>query len=298
MRRLTKIDFISKSILKHGDIYDYSKLIYKNRRSIVIITCKKHGDFEQEAGSHMYGKGCSKCANNVNSSTEEFIEKVRKIHGTSYGYGKVEYVNSRKKIIIVCREHGDFLQTPTSHSNGNGCDKCFRIRLADSQRKTEENFINQAKLIHPDLYDYSKIKYYRTSDKLEIICKKHGSFWQTGNNHLSGHGCPKCISIISKPEIEVQNFVNSIGYSTDLNNRKILKGKELDIYIPSLKKAIEFNGEYWHYSERYFKGGKHAIKSNLCREKGIKLLYVRENLWNKDKERMKKVIIKFLKNGK
>lgn len=64
-----------------------------------------------------------------------------------------------------------------------------------------------------------------------------------------------------------------------------------------IKKSKEFHGEYWHYSNRFFIPGKHAIKSNLCREKGIKLLHLREDLWVKNPEKMKKIIIKFLKNG-
>lgn len=73
----------------------------------------------------------------------------------------------------------------------------------------------------------------------------------------------------------------------------VIKRKEIDIYIPELNKAIEFNGEWWHYG-RNFIPGKHALKSNLCREKGIKLLHIREDLWIKDKEKMKNIIKEFL----
>ena len=84
------------------------------------------------------------------------------------------------------------------------------------------------------------------------------------------------------------------------SNRKYIYPYELDIYIPSLKKAIEFNGEWWHYNHsnpNCKPRGYHAMKSNLCREKGIKLLHIREDLWNRDEGKMKQIIIKFLENG-
>jgi hypothetical protein len=297
MKKLTTEDFISVSNLKHGNVYDYSKTLYKNRRSLITIICKTHGEFEQQAGSHMYGKGCSICANNLPNSTENFIKKAIQVHGDIYDYSKVNYLSAHKKITITCRKHGEFLQTPSSHYKGNGCNKCFRNRLGDLKRKPIENFIKQCNIIHKGKYDYSKVKYFRNSEKIEIVCKEHGSFWQTGNNHLDGHGCPKCISIISKPEIELQEFIKSLGYGIIVNNRKILVGKELDIFIPELNKAIEFNGDYWHYSEKYFIPGKHAEKSNLCRQKNIKLLHIREDLWVKNKEKMKSITTKFLING-
>jgi hypothetical protein len=157
-----------------------------------------------------------------------------------------------------------------------------------------EKFIQKAKLIHGDNYDYSKVDYINNKTKLEIICKIHGIFKQIPNSHLKGRGCPKCKNIMSKPEIEIQNYVRELGYEIDTNNRKLLRGKELDIYIPTLNKAIEFNGNYYHYSKKYFKKGKHSEKSNLCKQKGIKLLHIREDLWKNDQEKMKKIIIKFL----
>lgn len=161
---------------------------------------------------------------------------------------------------------------------------------------TREIFIERSNLKHEYKYDYSKVIYNKAKIKVIITCKIHGDFEKTPDKHLQGNGCPKCSHHVSNSEIEVQKFVKSIGCEIETNNRKILNGKELDIFIPSLNKAIEFNGKYWHYNEN-FKPGKHALKSNLCREKGIKLLHIREDLWLKDKEKMKKIIVNFLDIG-
>ncbi len=57
---------------------------------------------------------------------------------------------------------------------------------------TTEEFIKKAKEIHGDKYDYSKVEYTSTNDKVCIICPEHGEFWQRPHNHLKGQGCPKC----------------------------------------------------------------------------------------------------------
>ena len=123
-------------------------------------------------------------------------------------------------------------------------------------------------------------------------------FEQTPKAHLyEKQGCPKCINIISKPEIELADFIKSLNYKILTSKRNIIKPYELDIYIPSLNKAIEFNGNWWHYNHsnpNCKHKGYHAQKSNLCRKKGIQLLHIREDLWIKNPEKMKQVIQKFL----
>ena len=111
---------------------------------------------------------------------------------------------------------------------------------------------------------------------------------------MAGHGCPKCAHRVSKPEIEIQEMLKNLGLNITTSSRKIIKPYEIDIYIPSLNKAIEFNGQYWHYSKKLFRPGYHPMKSNLCKEKGIRLLHIREDLWIKNPEKMKEIILKFL----
>ena len=291
--------FINKSNKIHNNKYDYSKTLFIKSSQKVSIICKKHGVFEQYPSNHLKGCGCNKCGiekTNINNKLkiEEVLNRFKNIHGNKYIYDNINYSNIHQKINIICREHGKFLQTPSNHMMGKGCPKCNQIIQNDLKRSNTHEFINKSKFIHGDIYEYDKVHYYKSSFKVDIYCKKHGIFKITPNNHLKGHGCPKCISISSKPEIELQNFIKSIGYNILTNVRDIISPNELDIFIPFLNKAIEFNGMYWHYSKIYFIPGDHAIKSNMCRQKGIKLLHLREDLWKKDKEKMKKVIEKFL----
>ena len=287
-------EFIKKAQQIHGQKYDYQSVNYYNNRTKVKIICPKHGVFQQIPHSHLQGNGCPKCSNNVKLTNEEFIKKAQQIHGQKYDYQLIDYKNAHTKVKIICTEHGIFEQLPYQHLQKSGCKKCGEISSIKKRHKNQEDIIFNFIKIHGDKYDYSKADYVKLINKIEIVCRNHGSFWQSSHSHLKGIGCPKCKSIISKPEIEVQDFIKSLGFKIITNSRKILNGKELDIYIPELNKAIEFNGTYWHYSKKHFVQGKHANKSKLCKSKNINLLHLREDLWKKDKEKMKKVINKFL----
>ena len=106
-------------------------------------------------------------------NTEEFIEKAKKVHGDKYDYSKVDYVNAKTKITIICKEHGEFSQTPTGHLSGRGCPICRYIKSSNAIRKTTEEFIEESKKVHGDKYDYSKSVYNGIHDKLCKIGRAH-----------------------------------------------------------------------------------------------------------------------------
>ena len=151
---MTTEEFIQKSILIHGDKYDYSKTVYVNNLKEVIITCKEHGDFLQLPKVHKRGCGCSRCGsitkkNKKTMTTQTFIEKAKLIHGDDkYDYSKVYYKTARENVIIICRIHGEFEQTPALHLCGSGCQACGIIKMKDKQTKTLGAFINEAQKIH------------------------------------------------------------------------------------------------------------------------------------------------------
>ena len=123
---------------------------------------------------------------------DEFIQRARKAHGNRYNYDKVDYVNNNTKVCIICPEHGEFWQTPRAHFSGQGCPKCGVVSSSFKRSLLETEFIQKAKQIHGDKYDYNKVNYVNSHIEACIICKKHGEFWQTPTNHLAGKGCPKC----------------------------------------------------------------------------------------------------------
>jgi len=116
------------------------------------------------------------------------LERFKKVHGTRYGYSDFTYKNRNTKGIIICDVHGPFAQTSENHYKGKGCPGCSRNR-----RLTTEVFIKNAKEVHGDRYDYSKVSFINAKTKVELICKEHGSFWQTSGTHINTrHGCLKC----------------------------------------------------------------------------------------------------------
>lgn len=118
---------------------------------------------------------------------EQFIKDAKAIHGNKYDYSKVEYKGNKTNIKIICPIHGEFEQRPENHLHGFGCKKC-----SSKYSYTKEEWIENAKSIHGDKYDYSKTSYKNTHTKVKIICPKHGEFKQYPTDHINGCGCQKC----------------------------------------------------------------------------------------------------------
>jgi len=288
-RSTTLYDFIEKAKKIHGDKYDYSKVEYCNNSTKICIVCPEHGEFWQTPSHHLRGQGCPKCFSHKgyekNTSiktkkltTENFIEKAKKVHGDKYDYSKVKYINNKTKVCIVCPIHGEFYIRPDMHLNGQGCKKCSNIRNGLIKRKTTEQFIKEAKQIHGDKYDYSKVKYINTNTKICIICPIHGEFWQTPFNHLNGNGCKKCdVSLLENDVIELLKH-NEIPYIFRERKLPWLKGLELDFYLPQYNIAIECQG-IQHFIDKHFFEPLKVIqerdnrKKELCKKNGIRLLY-------------------------
>jgi very-short-patch-repair endonuclease len=189
----TTEEFIEKAKEKHGDTYDYSKVEYMNANTKVRIICREHGEFLQTPSHHIgRGDGCIKCGITYSPTTEEFIANAKEKHGDTYDYSKVEYINANTNIIIICRQHGEFLQTPHGHLRPSGCNNCGIENACNIRRKDIEQFIEEANQIHNNKYDYSRVDYINSITKVRIICREHGEFLQTPPSHLNGSGCSKC----------------------------------------------------------------------------------------------------------
>lgn len=135
-----------------------------------------------------------------------FIEKANKVHQGYYGYSFVDYINSRTKVKIICPEHGEFMQEPKSHLSGRRCPKCGDIVSSKKQAQGKDAFIEKAKEVHGDRFDYSLVEYINSREKVTIICPEHGEFTQRPTRHLSGDGCQKCWE--EKHYVTREEFVN------------------------------------------------------------------------------------------
>lgn len=125
-------------------------------------------------------------------TTEEFIIKAKNVHGEKYDYSKVNYINSRTPIIIICPKHGEFIQTSRKHLISSGCPKCGNEQKGQIRKLSHEDFINRCNEQHNYKYDYSKTKYTNKRTKVIITCPIHGDFEQCAGHHMRGQGCPEC----------------------------------------------------------------------------------------------------------
>lgn len=139
----TKNEIINDFNITHNYEYDYSLMNYKKSNIKIKIICSKHGIFEQTPNGHLSGTKCPKCSNVYVPTTEEFISKVKLIHNNVYDYSLVKYENNRTPIRIICSKHGEFLQRPANHLNGQGCQKCSESHGEKLIRKflTENNLL-------------------------------------------------------------------------------------------------------------------------------------------------------------
>jgi len=303
MKKKTTEEWIEEAKKVHGNKYDYSKVEYINSHTKVCIICPKHGEFFIEPNQHIGKKkekqqGCSKCgklflSKLFSSSKEEFIEKAKKIHGYKYNYSKVNYINSITKVCIICPKHGEFWQTPGSHLQGYNCPLCKGEKYKKLFSFSREKFIEKAKQVHGDKYDYSKVNYVNNKTKICIICPKHGEFWQTPYNHINKKSnCPICFETTMEEEIRLklqEENINFIQYSKFdwLQNAEKSYPLELDFYLPDYNIAIEYQGRQ-HFEEVNFAGKgeewtknefeknikKDELKYNLVSNNGINILYI------------------------
>lgn len=274
--------FIEKSKKVHNNKYIYDKTEYIKNSIPVTITCPIHGDFKQRPDKHLIGHGCPKCAGNEEITTEQFIERSIKIHNGKYDYSKSKCNGTHNKTIITCPIHGDFEQTPKEHMKGKGCPICANISKNKKLKLEDKLVIERTKSICNGKYIIpNDFKYVNLKTKIRLICPKHGEWEILPKNLWNGHGCPKCSNTVSKAEEEIYKYVCGLIGEKDVENRnrEILDGKELDIYVPKLHIAIEYNGLRWHSEEFNKDKNYHLNKLIKCNEKGIKLIQIFEDEW-------------------
>ena len=225
----------------------------------------------------------------MDEKTNWFVERARKIHGNKYDYSKVEYKGLRNRVCIICPEHGEFWQTPEKHLLGRDCRLCANKKISRARKDTLEDFLRKAKAKYGDKYDYSKVNYVNSTTKVEIICKKHGSFYVAPATHLMHVGCPICRNS------HLENKVRGILLAENIEfvqhySPQWLGRQHLDIYLSKLGVAIECQGKQ-HFKAVEMFGGEEALektqqrdkeKAEKCKANGIELIYFSDRRYGQD----------------
>ena len=328
-KRKTLEEFIEQAKHVHCNKYDYSKVEYVNNKTKVCIICSEHGEFWQKPNNHLNGHNCPQCykkkhiKNCRKITNKAFIQKFFQKYGNLYDLSLIDYINSKTKIRVICHEkdsnnneHGEFWTTPNSLLMGHGCPKCYNQKRNLTRKLTTKKFIEQAKKVHGEIYDYSKVEYVHSHCKVIIVCKKCGrEFNQLAYDHLNGKGCKFCKE--SKLEKSVRLFLKKQNVSFeeqctfDWLKTKNGTHQYLDFYLPQYNTAIECQGEQhffpvdfgnhgFDFSLKQFKKTKErdANKQQLCEKHNIKVIYICFNETEEEKNKKLSNILNYFLTSK
>lgn len=240
-KRLTTEEFVKRTKTLWKDALDFSFSIYTSYNCKVVVVCKKHGPFlrtpqnllrERNFTTGYKNFGCLACSveskKKPRISVNNAIKRLKETHGDVYDYSKVAetYKGMQKKVVIICKKHGEFEQRCCAHAKGAGCPTCGSIKQRNSHRLKLDEIIYRAKQKHGNKYDYSYIKYIDSKTPIKIVCRKHGAFFPTPANFIiAGTGCPGCAK-----EVTNKIFKEKVLWSYSTWEKVSRKSKRFDIY--------------------------------------------------------------------
>ena len=296
--RITQDEFLSEARKRHGDRYDLSEVVYQGRTKKIKVICKEHGPFYPQAGNFGYlGSGCPECGRELNGSKRRrkeisYIAEGARVHKGRYSYGKVTRKNGVAMMWVICKVHGRYLQNAQDHLKGIGCMKCAR------PLRDQGTFMERAREVHGDKYDYSKVEYTKALNKVTIICPTHGEFEQTPSSHISAaQGCPMCAKVgPSTGQLEVHEFLNH-HLPAELEHGFDETRRSLDVFIPEKNIAVEYHGLIWH-STAFAKDPLHDYKKHLDAAKlGIRVIHIYEDEWEKKRPIVERLLLSAIGNA-
>ncbi len=249
-KKSTLSEFIEKSKQKYGNKFNYSKSVYVTCNTPLILICliENHGEFSYTPKNHFKktsNGGCKKCPiiknydNGRNNHAKKFIDKSKEKFTSKYNYDNMNYTGMNNTVTLTCIEHNkQFNTTALCHIKSEfGC--CPDCRWDNTPRLTNEQYIEECKKTHGDLYDYSKTEYLYSKCEVYVGCKIHGFYLQLADNHMRGAGCFKCAKI---------------------NSRKTLE--------EFIEESIKIHGDKYNYSESIYNGSEVKLKI-ICSIHGI-----------------------------
>jgi len=310
--------FFTRMTELHDGVYDYTGAVYVNARTKIKFRCpnKDHKPVVMLPSAHAQGQGCKECAVDKRRkpkpvrpdgwvgattkwSTERFVTYCTVVHDGKYTYPNTVYVNDNTEVLINCPIHGEFLQLPKVHKKGHGCKACAVEESIERMRNTAEENIAECNRVHNNAYTYNFSGAETSHDTFEAICPEHGSWYPTIVNHVSNKsGCPKCAKLDSKAQREIYDYVKTMRPDAEYDDNTIIKPKQLDIVVPSLKLAIEYCGLRFHgvvYAKKHPR--YHSNKTDACNDLGYRLITIFENEWLDSPEIVKERISYILGYG-
>jgi len=266
-----------------------TRAAWNGSKQKIPIWCETHEEFfVQVPANHMFGQGCPKCGvalRTAKKTKKDPIADFRRVHGDTYDYSRVEYVNTHVPVEIVCKKHGAFRQKPGAHLTGHGCPQCWEDRRrafgAERNEAYQATYAERAARVHDGAYAIVKMPT-AAHDTVRLMCPTHGEFEQKAFSHLDGHGCPACGRTVNYAQLEVASFVEGLGVRIEHEDKEILDGLHIDIWAPDHRVGIEYHGCYWHTEDRI--GNKHREKYDRAQSADVRLIQIFDFEWIEKRE--------------
>lgn len=196
----------------------------------------------------------------VFNSFNGLMEGFKKVHKSRYKYVNSVFKGVNYKILITCRVHGDFEQSPCKHLSGRGCPECAKINRGRQRKTTRLEFILKADEVHNNRFSYTRVSYKTTHSKVVITCPIHGDFKQAPAEHLQGKGCPKCKGLLKTTEDIIKEFKEMHGDKYDYSKVVFTKMlNKVEIICPE-------HGPFWQTASKHSSGQG----CNCCSINGFK----------------------------
>jgi ribosomal protein S27E len=281
-------EYVKEYIEKEG--YKLLSKEYKNAFTKLKTICPNGHKYKVKWNDFQQGYRCSECSGNK-KLTHEFVKE--QIEKEGYKLLSKTYKNNKNKLKVKCPKDHEYEVVYDCFNHGQRCSEC------SGNKKLTHEFVKEQ--IEKDGYKLLSKEYKNSNTKLKVKCPKGHVYKVVWDSFKQGIRCPKCYdeSTSSKAEIEIFEFIKNIyddiiisNDRTQIVNPETGFNLELDIWLPELNKAIEFNGVYWHSLPK--RKIRDKIKKQQCKENNINLLIIDENLWNFNKEKCLEKIKEFI----
>jgi len=270
-------DYIKDRIEAEG--YILLNTEYKSNKKKLTLICPGGHQWLARWDAFQSGSRCYTCFGKPKHSYTYIKDKIE-----TEGCFLIskQYKGAFNKIKIQCSEGHIFSMKFNNFQQGQRCPEC---RLENMRLSFE--YVKE--LIEKEGYSLLSTNYINCKEKLKLKCNEGHIYNASYNCFQQGERCPICYANCqtSKLEKEVLDIVKKFTKEfiiendrTQLINPITNRYLELDIWIPSLNKAIEFNGEYWHKNNVY----KDKQKLKQCKDKDISLMVIKEEDWKRDKD--------------
>ena len=263
-RTKTHEQFVSELAAKNPSVEIVGR--YAGIKNRIAARCRECGhEWEPVADNLMQGRGCPECGGTRQRTPEEFAALMAQMHPSITCLSP--YTRARDRVDCVCGACGyEWSPQAASLISGKGCPSC-----AGNAKKTNEQFLLDLKQANPDVIPLER--YIHSTAPIRVQCAKCGHVWSaTPNNLLRLHRCPSCVKAGTSfmEQCLLAGLRMAFGQDAVLSRDRSAIGRELDIFIPEKRVAIEPGSWAWHSG----KLARDGAKRKACLKCRIRLITI------------------------